>query len=267
VFSNGEPRLTGLPTAAEINATRAEDLPAILRPALASAADVVIVGDVPVEAAITAVQATFGAGPSRPRAERTPLRRPPLADGGAPRVVLHQGRADQAILGWHWPMPDQWGDPALSDAGRVAAAILQSRLTDTVREKLGITYSPSTNGGGSVDVPGEGSFAAQLETPPEKFEAFREVLRAQIQALAAQAVSADELQRAKQPMIERSTKAPEYNGHWAYWLPRILDEPRMKGAMQRETAGLQAVTAAQVQALFRDHIAGRQPIEVAAKAR
>ena len=267
VMNNGEARLGGIPSAADINATRADELPAILRPALAGAADVVIVGDVSEDAAIAAVQATFGAGASRPRAERASLKRVPPKDGGAPYVVTHRGRADQAMLGWHWPMPDQWADPALSYTGRMAAAILQTRLVDTVREKLGITYSPSDSGGGSIDIPGQGGFMAQIETPPEKFDAFREVLRAQLKELAAKPVSADELQRAKQPMVEGRRKAPEHNGHWAFWLPRILDEPRMKGAMLGEGAGLEAVTAEQVQAFFRDHIAGRLPVEVVSKAR
>jgi zinc protease len=266
VMNNGELRLGGLPTPEELSATRADDVSAILRPALAAAADVVVIGDVSEEAAIAAVQATFGAGPARPRLPAVPLKATPPADGGAPHVALHKGRADQALLGWHWPMPDQWADVALSNTGRVAAAILQTRLVDTVREKLGITYSPSASGGGDLDVPGQGSFATQIETPPEKFEAFREVLRAQIQELSAKPVSTDELQRAKQPMIEQSRKATEYNGHWAFWLPRILIEPRMKTMMQRETANLEAVTAEQVQAYFRDHIAKRQPIEVVARA-
>ncbi len=266
VLNNGEARLGNIPSAADIAATRAEDLPAVLRPALAAAADVVIIGDVSEDAAIAAVQATFGAGASRPRVERAPLKLVPPAGGGDPHVATHRGRADQALLGWHWPMPDQWADPALSSTGRVAAAILQARLIDTVREKLGITYSPSVSGGGSIDVPGQGSFSAQIETPPEKFEAFREVLRAQLKELAAQPVSADELQRARQPLVEGRRKAPEYNGHWAFWLPRILDEPRMKGAMLGEGPALEAVTAERVQAFFRDHIAGRAPVEVAAKA-
>jgi zinc protease len=266
VLNNGEARLGGVPTAAELTSTRADEVSAILRPALADAADLVIIGDVSVDAAIAAVQATFGAGAKRPHAEPVALKRLPPADGGAPHVALHRGRADQAMVGLHWPMPDQWSDVALSNTGRVAGVILQTRLIDTVREKLGITYSPNAGGGGSIDVLGVGDFAAQIETPPEKFEAFREVLQTQIKELAAKPVSADELQRAKQPMIEASIKAPEYNGHWGYWLPRILTDPRMKTMMQRETANLQAVSAEQVQAFFRDHIAKRQPIEVQAKA-
>lgn len=271
VMNSGERRLAGvIPTAADVAATRAEDLSAVLREALASAADIVIVGDVSVDEAIAVTQATFGAGPSRPRPPRLVLRPPaPVmpADGGATHVVRHGGRADQALLGRIWTMPDHWTDPALSATGRVAAAIVQARLVDSVREKLGVTYSPSASGGGSIDIPGQGSFRVQLETPPDKFDTFRSLLQVQLRELADKPVSADELHRARQPMVESSSRATHLNGHWVNWLARILSDARMKGAMLGETALLHAVTAEQVQAFFQDHIVGRTPVEVVSKAR
>lgn len=266
VMNGGDARLGSVPSAADIAATRAEELPAVLRGPLGGAPDVVIVGDVSVDDAIAAVQATFGAGAERPRADRVSLKATPPADGGKPRVAYHRGRADQAMFGWHWAMPDHWANPALSNTGRVAAAVLQARLVQTAREKLGITYSPNANGGGSLDVPGQGAFGVQIETPPDKFDALRELLRAQLRELGERPISADELQRARQPLVDRAIKASENNGHWVYWLPRILGEPRMKGAMLGETAAMQAVTAEQVQAFFRDSVATRPPIEVVARA-
>ena len=44
--------------------------------------------------------------------------------GAAPVNVVHLGRPDQAIIGWHWALPDHWTDPALAATGRVAAAVL-----------------------------------------------------------------------------------------------------------------------------------------------
>lgn len=265
VMNSGDARLGVNPSAADVAATRADELPAILRGQLAGAADVVIVGDIGVDAAVTAVQATFGSGAERPRLPRVDLRQAPLADGGAPHVAYHRGRADQAVFGWQWGMPDHWADPALSNTGRVAAALLSARLVDTVREKLGITYSPQATGGGSLETPGQGAFAVLIETPPEKFDSLREALGAQLRELGEQPVSADELQRAKQPLVDAVLKAPERNGHWAHWLPRVLAEPRMKVAMLGEADGLRAVTAEQVQAFFRG-LAARKPIEVVARA-
>lgn len=266
VMNRGDARL-GLPiSAADVRATRADELPVILKPALASAPDIFIVGDVTEEAAIAAVQATFGAGDERPRQPRAELKLEPVAGGGAPHVVYHRGRADQAVLGWYWSMPDHWTDPALSFTGRVAGAVLRARLTDTVRATLGITYSPQAGAGGAMDVPGSGRLFVTIETPPEKFEVVRELLRTQLRELADQPVSADELARARQPRVESALKGPESAAYWLVWLPRIQADPRMRAAMQAEVAGLQAVTAEGVQAYFRDHIAARAPIEVVARA-
>lgn len=266
VLRGGDARLAGPPTAADLAATRPEDLPAALRGALAEAADVVIVGDVSVDAAVATVQATFAAGANRPRGQRVELRVQPPADGGAPRIVQHAGRADQAVIGWHWTLPDHWADPALAATAKVAAALLQARLVDTVRSQLGLTYSPNASSNASIEVAQLGSFSAQLETPPEKFDAFRQLLKAQLKALAEQPVSADELQRARQPLVETRLKAEETNGHWFYWLAKLAREPRSRSAMLGEVDAVRAVTAGAVQVYFRDRIAARPPIEVVAGA-
>ena len=267
VLTGGDARLAGPPTRADLAATRPEDLPAALRGPLAQAADVVIVGDVGVDAALAAVQATFAAGGARSREPQIGLQVKPAADGGEPRVVQHAGRADQAVIGWHWAMPDHWANPGLAATGKVAAAVLQARLVDTVRSELGITYSPSARSAASIDVEGMGSFSAQLETPPDKFDAFRQLLKAQLGELAAKPVSADELLRARQPLVERRRKAEETNGHWSYWLAKLARDPRARGVMLAEVEELQGVTAEGVQAFFRDRIGSRPPIEVVARAK
>jgi zinc protease len=266
VMYRGDARLGLPPSAADVRATRAGALPALLKPALAGAPDIVIVGDVTTEAAIAAVQATFGSGDERPRPPRAELTVEPVAGGGTSHTVYHRGRADQAVLGWYWAMPDHWTDPALAYTGRVAGAVLRGRLLDTVRLQLGITYSPLAGASASLEVPGSGRFAVTLELPPEKFDAVRELLRAQLRELADRPVTADELQRAMKPRVESVLKEPESPLYWVNWLAGILSDPRMNDAMLGEVAGLQAVTAGRVQAYFRDHIASRPPVEVLTRA-
>jgi zinc protease len=266
VITGGDLRLEVIPTPASVAATVAADLPAVLSEALAGAADVVIVGDVAVDAAIAAVQSTFGAGPQRPRAARLSLRVFPAEDGEQ-RVVTHGGRADQAVLGRVWSLPDRRADLALAATSLVAAAIVQSRLVQTVREQLGITYSPNASASASLDVEGQSYFSAQIETPPENFDTFRMLLQAQLVALAARPVDADELQRSRQQLVEARRKSPERNSHWLFWLPRILQDRRLKTTMLGEAAAIDAVTAEQVQALIRDRIVDRRPVEVVSRAR
>jgi len=266
VWFGNEPCLASTPSADDVSATRLADLPAVLGPAFASAVDLVIVGDLTVDDAIAAVQASFGAGPVRPRLPRLPMRVQPLPPGEPPHVVTHRGRADQAVLVLFWPMPDFWTDPALESIGQVAAAVLKARLDDGVRETFGLTYSPLVRSFSSFEVQGLGFFEVQLETPPDRFETVRQLLQAQLRALAETPVSADELQGAKQPVIEGWRNMQQQNTFWAGMLRSVLADDRLKGAMRGIADHLQAVDPARIQAFFRDHIAHRAPIEVQARA-
>lgn len=265
VVDGGDARLASIPMPADIAATRPDDVSALLRRPLSGAPDVFIVGDTEVDAAIAAVQASFGAGPDRPRFEPMPLR-VTLPEPGSVHTATHGGRADQAVLGQLWALPDGRAEPGLRPVAQVAAALVRARLVQTVREQLGLTYSPAAFATLSLDVPGQGYFAAQIETPPDKFDTFRQLLQQQLRSLAEQAVSADELQRAKQPIIESRRKAPESNGFWLTWLTRISADPAMKAEMLGEPAALDSVSAEQVQAFIRERLAGRAPVEVVVRA-
>ena len=148
----------------------------------------------------------------------------------------------------------------------MAAAILSARLVDTVREKLGLTYSPQAEAVSSISLPGQGFIGAAIETPQANFETFRALLGGQIDALAAKPVTADELERAKKPLIESRTKDFETNAWWLGQLQLVLRDPRIKTPTLEQANGIRAVTAAQVQALISRYAAGKVPTTVIAKA-
>ena len=177
--------------------------------------------------------------------------------------------ADQAVLGWHWTLPDHWAEPGARRHGpSVAAALTGGRGWWTRCEASSASPTrPTPAARHPWTSAGKGSFSAQIETPPEKFDAFRQILRSQLRDLAAEPVSADELQRARQPIVEERRKAMENNGHWAFWLAQLTRNSRAKAAMVGEADRVQAVTAEQVEAFFRDRVAKRQPVEVVVRAK
>lgn len=267
VLSSGDPRLADAASLADSAATRAGDLRAALREALASAADVVIVGDVAVESAISAMQATFGAGESRPRPPRAELQITPPVDGGTPHLVTHAGRNDLAVIGWHWPMPDHWIDPPLAATAKIAAAVLQARLVDAARSQLGIGCVPRAYSSASMGVAGNASFSAEMQTQVGDLGIFRQILASQMQDLAAQRIEEGELQQARQPLIEARLKALETHEYWSFWLAQMLREPRVKDEMLGEIEALERITLQQVQSFFRDGLTRRLAIEVIAQPR
>jgi len=267
LLTGGNTRYSDIPAAADITATHADELPALLKPALAGPADIVVVGDVTVDEAIRVVATTFGAGPALPpRAQIAPRAALP-APSAEPHVAFHNGRADQAYYGQYWLLPDYFTDPRGSYTARVAAGVLQSRLIDTVREKLGITYSPMTEAVASVQLGGLGYFDAVLETPPANFATFHDLLQSEIKDLAAKPVSPDELDRARRPLVEGRTKDMEGNAFWATWLPMVLRDPRVRADVLDTGAGLAAVSAEDVRALFAHLASDPTPVTVVSRAR
>jgi zinc protease len=260
-------RFASTPSDADIDATKADEVPAIIRPQLALPGDVVIVGDLPVDEAIRVTAATFGA---IPRAARPPEPRPRIkmtAARAEPFVFRHGGRADQAYYGLIWQLPDFFTDQKLSYTARVSAALLGSRLIDTVREKLGLTYSPSAGAAASVELAGLGYFIVQTETPPDKFDAMRAAVLEVIAGLARDPISADELNRAKTPLIEAAQKARETNAFWLRNFSLVMREPRIRDSILNEPKNLSAVTATDVKALLTRYVNGKTPITAIAQAK
>jgi zinc protease len=258
-------RFEVLPSSSDLIKVTATDLPALLKQPLAGQADVVMVGDVTVDAAIKATQSTFAAGATaEPSVAAAP--RVTFAEASAPTVFTHKGRADQAFYGEYFALPDYFADPKTSDVADVAASILSARLVDTVREKLGMTYSPMVSADASLELQGKGYFTAAIETPQANFATFHALLADQLKDLAAKPVSADELARAKQPLIEGQRKKLETNDFWLDKLTLMTRDPRVRTPTLTQMDNITAVTAADVQSVFAKFIAAHAPVIAIAKA-
>lgn len=263
-FGGGDLRFSEIPDRADVARTSLADVKTLVSTALTDAADVTIVGDIDVATAISVMNSTFAAGPARPRAAIAPVQLAMPKPGTVPIDVRHNGRADQAIYGQFWALPDYRTDPKLSRIAEVAAAILQARMIDTVREKLGLTYSPSAGAEASVSLPGQGYFRVSLETPPSNFDQFAALLAAQLTDLATKPVTTDELERARKPLAEASAKQRSRNDWWATHLSTWWREPAIRNWLLDGPEGLNAVTATDVQAFAAKFIAGRKPVIITA---
>ncbi len=255
LLHNGDKRWT-FPTREEIAQARLDDLKATIAPGLGrDAIEVVIVGDTTVEKAIEATAATFGALPPRPAPTA------PNAVGvafpapvAAPVTRTHGGRADQAIGYLAWPTDDFYADTRRSRATTVLVDILKLRLTAELREKQGATYSPSVGNTASQTWKGYGYVAASEEAPPALMDGFfRDV--AKIAAdLRTTPVTPDELARAKTPRLDALEKSKATNEYWLGQLSGAQADPRQLEATRSVTAQIEAVTAADVQAVAQRYL-------------
>jgi zinc protease len=117
----------------------------------------------------------------------------------------------------------------------------------------------------SIDLPGEGYMVVAIETPPNNFDKIHAALAALTSDLATKPVSADELARAKKPLMETDTKQRETNAYWLGQLSTMMREPRVEQAIMDRPVKLAAVTAADVQQFIAKYVAGKTPIVVISK--
>jgi len=249
--AGGNRRFLRYPSQEDLKGTRVDELKAIYESLHAGPLTVVVVGDVTESAVVNAVAQTFAAlkpvkGQALNQAAITnfdPKATPAVS-------VVHQGRADQAFIGVFWPLPDHVTAPEILQPLPIATNVLSQRLVDSVREKLGITYSPSASARSAFYVKNMGYFQSSIETPAENFERFKALLNEQITALAETPVSDDELERARRPIVESRIKNRENNGYWLEQLGLLDRDPMVKDFILKDVDAARAVTAEQVQQLY-----------------
>jgi len=163
-------------------------------------------------------------------------------------VRYHKGRPDQGIALIAWPGIDIYANMQTPRDLRIAEQILQTRLFDQLRIADGATYQAQTNLDTSEAFPGYGSVYALAEVPPAKVQLFFDTVDKITADMRAKEVSADELERARQPRVELFTKGQQTNGYWLNALSGAQTDPRKLEVIRSTIPDLKHVTAADVRA-------------------
>jgi len=226
VLNSGDPRF-GYPEPSEVAALSSEDGQALIEPARTQAAlEVGVVGDVDVEAVIEAVAATLGALPARALERETydEGRDVSFTDRTEPLSFTHEGEPDRGLALVYWPAPDA------SDEQRrrrliLLTEIFQLKLTERIREQEAATYSPSVGYSGSREFPGYGYIQATLDLQPEDVEPFFAVVDELAADMREGRFDADELERARRPLLESVEENQERNGYWLSFVAEAQTDP------------------------------------------
>jgi zinc protease len=236
--------------ASTIDAARA----AIAGPLATGPIEIAIVGDVDVESAVAQVAATFGALPAR---KDMPVPAAALRTAFPASTLIretHGGRADQGLALIAWPTVDFYSDPKRARTLSVLASVLQLRLLDEIREKQGTTYSPTAGHNPSQVFPGYGYIAAQIEAPPEKLDGFLADSARIAQDLRDRPIGADELERARKPMVETLLRQQASNAWWLHSLADVQSKSGAAAAILSAIDQYKAVTPAEVEAAARRYL-------------
>lgn len=255
ILANDDPREV-TPPLAKVMALDWAGLKAAMGDSLAHGAiEIGVVGDIDEQAAIDAIAATFGALPERRAAfdPRTDARVRQYPADRSERTLIHKGPAEQAELRVYWPARD---DSDLAEAMQLSllSRVMQLKLTEELREKLGESYSPGAAASLSSDYPGYGFLLAASNIDYKDLATTRAAIFAIAKELGDTPVDADLLDRARKPLVEAMTKARREN---AYWLPYVTEAATHAARLDRSRNGIAevaAATPAQLQALARRYL-------------
>lgn len=250
LLRSGDPRWA-FPTAEQIATADRTQLRDLIQGELSEGPiEVVVVGDVDVERAIAAVGATFGALPPRPAAAPEPAAARQVAfpaPTAEPVRLHHTGRADQALGFVAWPTVDAGTDVYQSRVANLLGQVLRLRLIEELREGQAVTYSPSVGTQSSWTFPGYAYLSASIQAPPDRLEGFFADVDRIVADLAGTPPEADELERARRPLIESLLRNRATNELWLVELQDLHDDARRLPAIRSQLAHFERITPEEIQ--------------------
>lgn len=240
------------PTPAELDAATPEGFRETWAPLLAQGpVEVDIFGDFNRADAIAALGKTFGALPPRAPLPDTVLS-PSIPAHNTDAVVLtHRGDANQAAALIAWPTGGGEKGVHLSRQLQVLAQVMNNRLYDAMREKVGASYAPQVASTWPLDLPSGGYVAATVQLRPGDMDTFFTAADKIAADLAAKPPTADELARVTEPLKQLVTRASTGNGFFMYQLSGGALDPQKFADLRSILADFTTITPEQVQMLAR----------------
>jgi len=263
LLANGDPRF-GLPSRAAAQSRTLDEEKAWLAPQLGSGPiEIGIVGDLDPEATLTALARTVGALPPRQ----------PKPAYGTERVVHFPAQPfakDYAVptaipkttVALYWPTTDGM-EIHVARRLNVLANVLSDRLRVKIREQLGGAYDPAAASDASDAYPGYGMLLAEVTVDPTRAQEIANAIVAVAADLQANGVTADELARAKLPILTSLRESVRTNPYWlGAVLSRCQEFPQRLDWARTRTSDITAITEADLDALAKAYLAPNRVFRV-----
>ena len=251
-------RRASMPTPEEINAMSITDIRAGVMAGLANGPiDVVIVGDTSVEDATKAVATTLAALPVR-SATPAPLagsdKRSFPAASATPVRITHNGKAEQAFGVVAWPTTDAMGDRREARLVSLMSEVLSLRVLEEIREKQALSYSPMSTSSASTTFDDYGYTLVAAEVDISKLPDFYAAVDKIVASFADTPITADELTRARMPVVERLRRSQAGNAYWLGALTDLAKDPATEQRINGHIAMLEGFTLEEIQNAARTYL-------------
>jgi zinc protease len=247
IMTADDPRFT-LPPQDTLEKADFAELDAALGDALSSnRLEIGLTGKLDEAAAIDSVARTFGALPPRKTqaTDYSDARKTGWSNATGNHDVQHRGEPNQ--LSWlrSWPTTDD-SDFRVQQAMDIFAQIVQIRLLDEIREKLGATYSASAGSDMSATYPGRGTFTISTDGDPKDIVAIEAAVDAVMAQVLAQPVSADLFERARKPTLAAYADWKKRNDTWSDLTAEAQSDPRGLERFKISEEQYRSITAKEV---------------------
>lgn len=253
LLKNRDPRFA-TPTPADLDRATPEEFRRVWEPLLQQGAvEIDLFGDFDRDEAIKALEKTFGA--LAPRKPLGTLAAPAaLVPQLEPRVLTHRGDPNQAagIVAW----PTGGGRAAIGEGRQLdlLAQIVNNRLFDEMREKIGASYAPSVGSNWPVDASDGGYVIATVQARPEDMPAFFAAADKIAADLAAVPPTEDEIARVTEPMRQYITRVSTGNGFFLFHLQGAAFEPGKLADLRTILPDYSVTTPERMQELARRYL-------------
>ena len=212
-----------------------------------------------VKAAEVLLQAERLFGPLPPGAPPVAQSPPPPAPAPSRDVLTVPGAQAQILIGTLAPALGDPDYPALKVLATVLGGGMSGRLFSELRDQQGLAYTATTDYPARIDT---SYFLAQLGTAPANVVRAEAALGEQLDRVQRQPISAEELRVAKAFLLGRLAMDRRTNARQAWHLAAYELAGVGPDFLDRFTARVRAVTAADVQRVAQRYLAARRTVVV-----
>jgi len=262
LLASGDPRF-GLPPKNALLARTLDEERAWLAPQLAQGAiEIALAGDLDVDSTIAAVAKTFGALPPRSPKPTLEAERKVVFPAAFAREFAVPTEIPKGVVALYWPTTDA-RDVRLVRRLRLLTDVFSDRLRVKIREELGESYSPQAASNASETYRNYGLIYTIITVAPDKADQIVTATLAIADDLIKNGVTADELERAKKPVLTALRESARTN---AYWLGAVLgsaqEYPQRLDWCRSRYSDNEAITVAELNELAKQYLSPSQAFRI-----
>ncbi len=221
-----------------------------------------IVGDIDIDDLIEQVAATFGTLPVNVSAPEHQWVDDIRLQTNNAFTLYHEGNPENASVTRYYKTTDNQNLQTALHL-RVLGAVVQLKVQDVIREKLGAAYSPSARAFGSNDIVDDGMLLLDTLTTPDKVTLIQATYDDIIAGIKTpNYITDDEVKRAIEPMLANWQSAQEKNGFWLARLKSAHTKPDTFARYAQQPSIYAAITATELTALAQQFLIKENQIEV-----